>query len=324
LDAFSKFKNCLNRYNDSSPSDGFEKITENAKMVSVYGQLIAQSLNSSDFNSEIKSKKNSLLNVSSTLRAIVEEATMAPINEELFIKNELESFKSVKKELEKISEGHIAFDERIKKLIGENEKKVLHLEGRVDSLNEVYEEKLSDITKFYERSLENINEKDQQLNNVLGEVASRVIAQDYDEGAKNEMITADWLRYGSIFFMIVIVFIVAFSFWESTQSEFDLQASIFRLVLACIISIPAAYLARESAKHRVQQYSYLQTALDLKAISPYLASLPDNESNRIKAEMANRIFAVNKYDSDRKESFPINTHELLMEIIKKLEFNKNK
>lgn len=90
-----------------------------------------------------------------------------------------------------------------------------------------------------------------------------------------------------------------------------------------MLSIPAAYLARESAKHREKQYAHQQTSLDLKAIAPYIASLPQEEQHKIKIEIAGRIFAAKDFNKVDTDSYPININEIIMEIIKKLDIKKS-
>lgn len=122
--------------------------------------------------------------------------------------------------------------------------------------------------------------------------------------------------------MALIVLVVGYSFWETTNSDFNWQNSIFRIVLAFMLSAPAAYLARESAKHREQQYAHQQTSLDLKAIEPYIASLPEDEQHKIKIEIAGRLFGAKDLSKVSVDPYPANTHEIAMEIIKKLDLNK--
>ena len=124
--------------------------------------------------------------------------------------------------------------------------------------------------------------------------------------------------------MALIVGIAGYSFIESMHQSFDLSNSLLRLGLVFLLSVPAAYLARESTKHRQQQYTHLQTSLDLKAINPYIASLPDEEQHKIKSEIAQRIFAPKDFQSISNESYPINSQEVIMALISKFGNDKDK
>ncbi|CAM3932630.1 MULTISPECIES: hypothetical protein [Pseudoalteromonas] len=182
--------------------------------------------------------------------------------------------------------------------------------------------KLNEIIEAYDATKIELKEKSDQMDEVLGHTANRVMANDYDTSAVSEKKSADWLRYGSLGCMAIIVLIVCSSFYDSTHSGFDWENSIFRTVLVFILSIPAAYLSRESTKHREQQYNYHHTALDLKAITPYIASLPEADQNRIKISIAERIFASRQTNLNPQDSFPLNTQELMMELIKKVDLSR--
>lgn len=179
------------------------------------------------------------------------------------------------------------------------------------------------MSDLYQSSLAELEIKRAQIDDILGHVSGRAIAGDFEKSASDEKSMADWLRYGSLGCMALIVLVVAYSFWETTSPDFNWQKSTFRIVLAFMLSIPAAYLARESAKHREQQYAHQQTSLDLKAIAPYIASLPEDEQHKIKIEIAGRLFAARDFSKVGADPYPVNTHEIMMEIIKKLDFKKS-
>ena len=204
----------------------------------------------------------------------------------------------------------------------EFQNKISSLESSVTNIEQLYNDKVKSINDIYNNGMKDIAQKEKQIGKLLSTASNRVMADDFDTSAAEEKKAANWLRYGSLACMAIIVGIVCYSFYDSTHSGFDWESSIFRTVLVFILSIPAAYLSRESAKHREQQYNYHHTALDLKAITPYIASLPEADQNRIKISIAERIFASRQTNVAKQESFPLNTQELMMELIKKVDFKK--
>ena len=204
----------------------------------------------------------------------------------------------------------------------EFQNKISSLESSVTNIEQLYNDKVKSINDIYNNGMKDIAQKEKQIGKLLSTASNRVIADDFDTSAAEEKKAANWLRLGSLGCMAVIIGIVCYSFYDSTHSGFDWESSIFRTVLVFILSIPAAYLSRESAKHREQQYNYHHTALDLKAITPYIASLPEADQNRIKISIAERIFASRQTNVAQQESFPLNTQELIMELIKKVDFKK--
>jgi hypothetical protein len=233
-----------------------------------------------------------------------------------FLKKELNSsLNSQKSEMIKIGTD---FENKLSSI----DEQCIELKTKLKNIRDDFDSDLVRVNDLYKEAELVIEDKVTQLDGLLSHASNRVMADDYELSAAEEKKTANWLRFGSLACMTVIIGIVCYSFYDSTHSGFDWESSIFRTVLVFILSIPAAYLSRESTKHREQQYNYHHTALDLKAITPYIASLPEADQNRIKISIAERIFASRQTNVAQQESFPLNTQDLMMELIKKVDFKK--
>ncbi|OCW24990.1 hypothetical protein [Pseudomonas sp. S3E12] len=214
---------------------------------------------------------------------------------------------------------HIPHDDRIKKLLNENEIRIVALEKRIQFLEQEAQNEINKVIALYAEGVEGIESSKSEINDILGHVSGRAIAGDYEKSAADEKVMADWLRYGALACMALIVVVLGSAVAATISSEFEWPRFLSRVSLVFLLSIPAAYLARESAKHREQQYQHQQTSLDMKAVSPFLASLPEDERHKIKAAIASRIFSGKDFSKAGGDPYPINTHEILMELIKKLE-----
>jgi hypothetical protein len=231
---------------------------------------------------------------------------------------------NIQNELKLIMDNQKQHDNRIKKLLSENESRISLIGEKAKEVEQNVKEKLDAIQKAYDDSINIISEKQEQIDSLLSHASGKTVAGDFDKSAVDEKSMADNLRFAAIFCMTLIVIVVGYSFWETTTDSFNLFNSLFRIVLAIFLSVPAAYLARESAKHREQQYIHLQTSLDLKSITPYLASLPEDKQHLLKIDIAKRIFGPKNISKENTDSYQINTHELILEILKKFEIPKEK
>lgn len=326
-DGFTSFYHHLDAYSAATERGGIEEIARSANAVAIYGQSIGQSIEQfKDADSHMKSIGEDLLRKSIAYRNLTENSPLEYKPMGSYDSKEtdlsLANYQSIKNNLKKISNDHIVHDQRIKKLLNESESNAVKLSGKIEKLEREVKNEIEKITSLYKEAQDEINSKKKQIDDILGHVSGRAIAGDFEASSAEEKKMADWLRYTSLGCMAVIVAVVCYSFWETTTAEFQWQKSVFRMVLAVMLSVPAAYLARESAKHREQQYNHLQTSLDLKAISPYIASLPVDEQHKIKIEIASRLFAARDYSKVGADPYPINVHEIVMELIKKLELNK--
>ena len=325
-DGFESFYKHLEAYSASTENEDIEKTADSAKAIAVYGQIIGQGIAQfKEADNQMKNLGSVLLGKANSFRNWIENSPLE-VKPMEFINSKdsdlsLVSYTSVKNNMKKLANDHLEHDKRIKKLLTESESNANSLNNRVEKIERDVKIEIDKITSLYKDSLAEIESKKQQIDDILGHVSGRAVAGDFETSSAEEKKMANWLRYSSLACMAVIVSVVGYSFWETTTAEFQWQNSIFRIVLAIMLSVPAAYLARESAKHREQQYNHLQTSLDLKAISPYIASLPIDEQHKIKIEIASRLFAARDYSKIGADPYPVNIHEIVMELIKKLELN---
>ncbi len=188
---------------------------------------------------------------------------------------------------------------------------------------------------------ETAKEAESKIYSLAQGAASTAIARDYRGRAREENSTANWLRFSSFVIMAVAGYILGSSIFDlpgisSIQSTttstkdgvsvvattIDPVLAAMRILFSLFISIPAAYLARESNKHRVKHNAYEQIAMNIDAVHTLIKPLKDDEKNTILANMANRLFSnpVGVDQSSVREPFPINTGELMMKLIDKIDF----
>jgi hypothetical protein len=197
---------------------------------------------------------------------------------------------------------------------------------RTDMQLSSYEERLNDTFKSSSDKMEviisELHLKQNEVNELVGTISGATISGSYAKSADGERAMANMMRNGSVILMLIIVSIIGYSLFETAKPHFDWETALFRLLFSLALSVPAAYLARESSKHREQQYTYLRLSLDLQAITPYLASLPAEEQHRLKAELANRIFGAQEVPRNSIESYPLNLNDLLLAIFSKIDMSK--
>lgn len=321
-----RFIEALKNYNVVLDKGSIEEIAEATSSVCSSANTIKVFVN--DVDQQTKSYIKDLSDRAKELEKKIENSSILKVtltDKALSnISNDMQDYRSFKKKLKDTNEKIEELNRTIKKSLDESEIKANTLTKEIESLESIYDSKIKSISVAYEEELKAINDKNAQLDQLLGNAASRVIVSEYADSAKQEKIAAEWLRGGSIFCMAVIIVIAGYSFWESIHQSFDLYNALLRLALVFLLSVPAAYLARESTKHRQQQYTHLQTSLDLKAINPYIASLPEEEQHKIKSEIAQRIFAPKDFQSISNESYPINSQEVILALISKFGNDKDK
>lgn len=209
----------------------------------------------------------------------------------------------------------------IESTINEYKAEIGELGNSLRNIEEFQTRQLKDATTLYKEAELEIRDSKEQINEQLKIASEGVIASSFDKGAVSERRSANILRGSSLFCMLLIVIIAFTTFMESTKYGFDWESTVFRVVLIFILSIPATYLSRESAKHRQQEHNLHQTALDLKTIDPYIKSIPEPDQTKLRIRLVESILNKKTSNSLSQDSFPINSHEILMELIKKMDLS---
>jgi hypothetical protein len=202
---------------------------------------------------------------------------------------------------------------------------VTHLRRNIEQLKSEISELQSNMikevgkaAKIAEESEVRSNEVDSQINELLGQNASKLLLVDYANTAETEGKSANSLRRWSLACMALTGAVLCLALYESLSIGLDWKQAIFKVFTAIALSVPAAYLARESAKHRSQQHINRRISLDLRAITPYIATLPTEEQNKIKSEVASKIFGMQENGVASSGDYPINFQELAKMIIEKI------
>lgn len=182
------------------------------------------------------------------------------------------------------------------------------------------DEAKSALLKVHDSSIIEIADKRDELLQLIGETTTLHLVKDYATAAAAEKKAADFFRISALVMMgaaVTLLGVVSY-FYQIDFSNYALLLSKVLFTLALLI--PVAYVARESAKHRAQFHKLRQTALDLGAVSPYLDSVEKPHRDKVKVDIASKIFvpAESKAEGD---GLAINTHELLMKLMDKMEFS---
>lgn len=345
---FSSFNNQLTSYLKaiSDENSNAQSIIDITKMIAVYGLTIAQNIKKdSNFDSSIKklgdelSKKSQLFRTWTEnrpeLRKIFEGETieLARLGDFIVPRTPKEVEEAQKEALSEVEKKLLATTnelESIKKRYKKEQKELL--ESYEDKFSEVrkvlhrYENeainKVIDIDTQYKEKIKDIKKKEIEINNILGIVSKRTISGSFENSAEDEKGIANILRWIALGGMFLITGIIGYSFYDSIIS-FSWEESIFRMILVIFLSIPTTYLARESSKHRQQQYKHLQMSLELNATTPYWNSLPKEEQDKLKIELSKKMFAKDDDMKNENDSYPLNIQELMLKIIDKVPSIKN-
>lgn len=323
---FSELAYLHNEIEQESPN--IEKTKSRIKNLAIYMSNIGRILEESNIDEQTKQKANvAAIKADEILKKIDNEPTR------LDIKNTKES-QTISLSSEKINElnellGRIrgefsAQKEQNSSSLQKMQSKLDVIEQKSSQLEETVNAESSKAKELYEHSFEFLESKKSEAAELIESLTRDVFSGNYDERAHKEEQTADRLRNRSLVAMIIAATIIIATVIEASFNTHDVANAILRVGLIFAVSLPAAYLARESTRHREKHNFYLEKSLDLKAISPFISSLEKQDQDRIKSELADRLFA-NRYEQKKAENeIPLSAIEALSKVIDQVSNQKQK
>lgn len=147
--------------------------------------------------------------------------------------------------------------------------------------------------------LERYNREAEMLVGVIG---AKGIIHGYQEVANQEAATGRrWERLAVASMGLLAVFGI-YAFWLAHQENFNWHFLAARAMAVIPLGVFAAYAAHKAEQHRQIERNSRTMELELAAINPYLATLPNETQYEVKRLLAERFFAS---DGKRIESVKV-------------------
>lgn len=164
------------------------------------------------------------------------------------------------------------------------------MKENVKSADEELKQSLQEIKDESVEYIDTIKENKEHVDELVGLISRTGMAGGYEQVANEEQKKTKWWRTLSVLSMIGIVIGAGYTFYLSIDKDIDTGSFLSKALVSFACAILAAYAAREGEKHRRLEQHYRKLQLELSSIDPYLASLPEEQRNEMKALIANRLF----------------------------------
>lgn len=133
---------------------------------------------------------------------------------------------------------------------------------------------------------------------IVGLIANTGLTGNYQRVANEQAKIANLLRWVALGCMGLAIAVASFVVFRVGSADFNWEVGLFRLLGVLTFSIPGWYCARESIRHRMIEQHNRRIELELAALSPYLATLTDDERKRIVTELSGRYFGRDGVQDD--------------------------
>jgi DNA repair exonuclease SbcCD ATPase subunit len=222
------------------------------------------------------------------------------------------------KDIEKtISEFESRFEELKEKanqdLKNEFEENINKIEQLIEEVKNQHSSLMDEQKSDADRLLSILESKRKEASDLVQIIGNIGITGNYQKIANQEKEAADRWRNISLLLMLGMVGAIALTIFVSVENGFDWKLSIFRLMAALVLIIPATYAAKESSRHRALENHNRRAELELASLDPYLEKLPEEMRNQIKENLTEKFFGLE--DGAPHPDEPV-TYNSLLEIIK--------
>ncbi len=194
--------------------------------------------------------------------------------------------------------------------------------ARLSTISLEFDEKHKILEKNYDEKRDLLNSKIQDLDKLMQVAARKAMASGYMRNALKEEKIASNFRLAAIALMSITAYAVVLIVFVGNFAEMNPMLILQKSLALLFVTFIVAYLARQSAVHRAQQQKYMQTALDIGALKPFVATLPEDVKNEILKEFAQKLFNPKDVGQVAEPGFGV--QELVLKLIDKMEFSVEK
>jgi len=184
-----------------------------------------------------------------------------------------------------------------------------------DSFVATAEKQLTDLNGVYERSaqrvLEQVNAHRKDVEKLVGVIGNLGVTSGYQTTANAARISM-WVWQGvAVVAMLGLVSFAYFAFLPAMKGGFTWEGFAMRAFLTVTVGVLAAYAANQADRFFQMEKYNRKLALELAAIDPYIALLPEEQKNKFKIEIGQRSFGQEEAPSLKAEKSPATTLDVV-------------
>jgi predicted nucleic acid-binding Zn-ribbon protein len=193
-----------------------------------------------------------------------------------------------------LEESKVAFaelvDEHEKLLESLHDTKAERLDDLLNSAERSFEVARQDISGQGERLLGNIESLKDEATKIVGVIASTGMAGGYQKIADAEHRSAMIFQITTVISIFGLIVFAVWAFLNVVSGGFLIGLFVAKSFAAISFGVLAGYSARQADRHQSNERYHRRMELELSAIGPYLAALPEETQIEIRRELAQKMF----------------------------------
>lgn len=171
-------------------------------------------------------------------------------------------------------------------------------EEQIDQARRSAEEQRAAQAAAGDEKLQALEELRQQAARVVGVVGNIGITGDYQKSAVQEKRQAFWWAVAALTFFLAAVLAAAYFLTVDTDS-LGASGTARRIALSLIVGAPATFCVTQAREHRSAERRSRSLELELASLNPFIAELPEEYQQAMKADLSSRYFRGSDANADK-------------------------
>ncbi len=177
-------------------------------------------------------------------------------------------------------------------------------QSQLGALNENYEQGAKKI-------LDQVDNHRRDVEKLVGVIGNLGVTSGYQKTANTARISMWLWNVVAVLAMIGLIIFAYHAFLPTMQGDFKWGAFAGRIFLTITVGVLAAYAAAQADRFFKLEKYHRKLALELTAIDPFIALLPQEEQYKFKLEIGRRSFAQEEVSASTSDKSPATTLDVL-------------
>ena len=176
----------------------------------------------------------------------------------------------------------------------EHKAKLAELAAKFEQMSDAKQKEFSAITDTHRKTAEEtataLKQQLQEASHLVGLIANTGMAGHYQIIANREWRWMWIMRWVAGAFFLGAIVAIWWLIGGVHSAQVDWEMVVFRFALVVVVLVPAFYFARESGRHLQREAHNRRIELELSALQPFIARLPEKEAQEIIKKKADQYF----------------------------------
>jgi len=177
-------------------------------------------------------------------------------------------------------------------------------QNQLGALNETYEQGAKKV-------LEQVDSHRRDVEKLVGVIGNLGVTSGYQKTANAARSSMWFWNVVAVSAMIGLIIFAYRAFLPTMQGDFKWGAFAGRVFLTITVGVLAAYAAAQADRFFKMEKYHRKLALELAAIDPFIALLPQEEQYKFKLEIGRRSFAQEEVPTSASDKSPATTLDVL-------------